>query len=530
MRPAPVGVTGALHIGGAGVAKGYLNQKALTDDRFVADPFAPDGGRVYRTGDLARWREDGVLEFLGRSDLQVKIRGHRIEPGEIENQLARHEAVADVAVTVRADPAGEPVLVAYVVASEPAPSSETLRRHLASRVPDYMVPTAFVKLDALPQTSNGKVDRKALPAPPWSRADHAASRTAPRNETEQRLVAIWAEILHRNDIGIFDNFFELGGDSLSGTELFMAITEKFSQEIPFASLFRTSTIAGLAALLDEKNADDPLETLLPLKTDGSKAPLFCIHPLIGLGWSYVALMRYLDPEQPLYAFQALGLRSDDRSARPESVEEMAAHYVTGIRRLQPRGPYHLLGWSFGGLIAHAIAAQLRTENEDVAFLALLDSYPFVVDMDAEVDEARQVELALEFLGLPPPPRPVSSMVALAEHLCVEYDLLSQPLVQAVLRTEPDIMERIGRVVRENLALAHRYDPLPIDVDAVFFHATKRTTNRLGGVVDYDPNAWRNSVRGLRIHDIFCHHQDILSPHAAAQIGAIMRNVTLAAAE
>ena len=528
MRPVPVGVTGALHIGGAGVAKGYLNQQALTNDRFVADPFAPEGSRLYRTGDLARWREDGVLDFLGRSDQQVKIRGHRIEPGEIENQLARHQAVAAAAVAARPDPAGEPTLVAYVVpAAGLAPSQEMLRRHLASRVPDYMMPTAFVMLEALPETANGKLDRKALPTPHWLREKDVASQTPPRNETERRLIAIWAKILHRDDIGIFDNFFELGGDSLTGAELFMAITESFSREIPYASLFRTSTIAGLAALLDEKDADDPLEMLLPLKMEGTKPPLFCIHPLIGLGWSYAALLRYLDPDRPLYAIQAAGLRSDEQSARPQSVEEMATHYLTGMRRVQPRGPYHLLGWSFGGLIAHAIAGQLRADHEEVAFLALLDSYPFVVDVDTtEVDESRQVELALEFLGLPPPPqtRPVSSMAALADYLCVEYDLLSQPLVQAVLRTEKNIMERIGRVVRDNLTLAHRYDPAPVDVDALFFHAAKRTTNRLSGVVDYNPNAWRTRVRSLWIHDIICHHQDMLSPRAAERMGAIMRNV------
>jgi enterobactin synthetase component F len=527
MRPVPVGVTGELYIGGAGVAKGYLNQRMLTDERFLADPFVGNGGRCYRTGDLARWREDGVLECLGRSDQQIKIRGHRVEPGEIEFHLARHEAVAAVAVAARPDPAGEPTLVAYVVAADSAPSQEILLEHLASRVPAYMMPSAFVMLEALPQTPNGKVDRKALPAPHWERETHVASHAAPRSETERQLVAIWADILHREDIGIFDNFFEFGGDSLTATELFMAIAEKFSQEIPFASLFRTSTIAGLAALLDDSKADDPLETLLPLKTGGTKLPLFCIHPIIGLGWPYAALMRHLDPERPLYAFQALGLRSDVPSVRPGSVEEMASRYLADIHRVQPHGPYHLLGWSFGGLIAHAIAGQLRAGGEEVGFLVLLDSYPFVINSDTGAgDEARQVELALEFLGLPPAERPVPSMTALADHLCVEYDLLAQPLVQAVLRTETDIMERIGRVVRENLAAAYRYDPAPVDVDVLFCHAAARTTNRLDGVVDYRPDAWRSRVRSLSVHDIACHHQDMLSPLAAERIGAIMRHMTM----
>lgn len=526
MRPVPVGVIGALYIAGAGVSRGYLNQQVLTGELFPADPFAGDGSRCYRTGDLARWREDGVLEFLGRSDQQVKIRGHRIEPGEIENQLAQHKFVSAAAVAARPDSADEPALIAYVVpAPGCAPSEEMLRWHLTHRVPGYMMPAAFVMLESLPYTFNGKVDRKALPAPHWSREKSRALQTPPRNGTERRLVAIWQEILHRDDIGIFDNFFELGGDSLTGTELFMAISESFSREIPYASLFRTSTIAGLAALLDEKNEDDPLERFLPLKAEGTKPPLFCIHPIIGIGWSYASLVRHLDPDRPLYAFQALGLRSDADTPYPRSVEEMAALYLGDIKRVQPHGPYHLLGWSFGGLIAHAIAGQLRAEGEEVAVLILLDSYPFMANAaSSEKDEATQVELALEFLGLPPAAssQNLSSMAALADHLCAEYDLLSQPLVKAVLRTETDIMERIGRVVRENLALAHRYEPAPVDVHTVFCHAAERTTRKLHGVIDYRPDAWQSSVRSLSVHDIACHHQDILSPRAAERVGAIMR--------
>jgi len=525
MRPTPIGVTGMLHIGGAGVAKGYLNQPALTEERFVTNPFCPVG-RLYRTGDLARWREDGVLEYLGRDDQQVKIRGHRIEPAEIECQLARHEAVRAAAVAARPDPAGALTLVAYLVPEGgPAPGPEELRRHLASRLPEYMIPSVFIPLDDLPRTANGKLDRNGLPAPAWSRS-RIEPCAAPRTETERRLVTIWTQILGRQDIGIFDNFFELNGDSLQATQLFMAISESFSREIPFASLFRTSTIAGLAALLDEQKAGGALETLLPLKPDGARLPLFCVHPLIGFGWPYAALMRHIDKEQPLYALQArgLGLPADDRSARAGSVEEMAAQYLGEMRRVQPHGPYQLMGWSFGGLVAHAIAAQLRAEREEVALLALLDSYPFATSSKVweAGDEAREVKAALAFLGLPPPPQPPLTMAALADHLCVQYDLLSQPLVKAILRTETDIMERLGRVVGENLALARRYEPPPVDVDLVFCQATERTVDRLEGLIQYRPDAWRPHVRRLSVHRIPCHHQDMLSPAAAERIGAILR--------
>jgi enterobactin synthetase component F len=208
---------------------------------------------------------------------------------------------------------------------------------------------------------------------------------------------------------------------------------------------------------------------------------------------------------------------------------MASQYLAEMRRVQPHGPYQLIGWSFGGLVAYAIAAQLRAEREEVTLLALLDSYPFVTGPQTAGagDEARQVKAALAFLGLPGARAP-RTMAALADHLCVQYDLLSQPLVQAVLRTETDIMERLGRVVGENLALARRYDPKPIDVDLLFCQATERAVDRLDGLVQYRPEVWRPRVRRLSIHDVPCHHQDMLSPGPAERIGAIIRAHRMAA--
>lgn len=529
MQVMPVGAPGALYIGGAAVAKGYLNQKALTDERFVPDPFTPNGGKLYNTGDVARWREDGVLEYLGRRDQQVKIRGHRIELGDIETHLARCEGVAAAAVTARPEPSGERTLIAYVVPTlEQTPSPEMLREHLLGRLPSYMVPSDFVTLDALPQTPNGKLDRMALSRLRWSREQRKP--TPARTDTERRLVAIWTHILRREDIGIFDNFFELGGDSLKAAELFVAVSESFAREIPYASLFRASTIACLAALLDAEGADDALETLLPLKTEGRKSALFCVHPIFGLGWPYAALVRQIDPDQPLYALQSRALRSrgEEPVERPTSIEEIAADYVAEIRRAQPHGPYHLLGWSFGGLIAHAMAARLRAESEEVAFLALLDSYPIAVRADArELNELDQVELALAFLGLEPPidAPPPRTMTALAEHLCVVYGVNSLPLAaQAVFRrTETDFIERLGRLVLENLVLASGYDPAWIDVDVIFCHAAKRSADGPTGLDMYQPGIWRGRSRRLIVYDIPCHHQDILSPRAAERIGAIIRD-------
>ena len=527
-RPLPVGAVGELHIGGDGVARGYLNQPMLTAGRFVSDPQRP-GGRLYATGDLVRWREDGVLAYCGRVDQQVKIRGHRIEPGEIETHLARHPAVAEAAVVVRPDAFEAPALVAYVVPatrSDPAPSREALHRHLASRVPDIMIPALFVLVDALPQTANGKLDRRALPTPEWNRQRAPREATPPRTETERRLLALWQEVLGRSDVGVHDNFFEAGGDSLRGAELFVAIGREFDKDIPFASLFRATTVAGLATLLEEEGPTGMLDVLLPLKAKGCHPPLFCLPPIIGFGWPYTALIRHLDPEQPLYALQAAGLSlgADHSEGRADSIEAMARSYLAVIRTVQPHGPYHLLGWSMGGLVAQEIAVQLRREGEAVALLALLDSYPFLPpDSAARRDEARQVELALAFLGLPQPEgeaRPIT-MAALADHLCHAYDLMSQPVVQAVLQTEGDMMERLARVVHDNLALVRAHVPEPVDVDAVFCHAAARSTATLDDIMDYRPDAWRPLVRSLLVHDIDCHHQDVLAAEPARQIASIL---------
>ena len=396
-----------------------------------------------------------------------------------------------------------------------------------------MIPALFVAVDVLPHTANGKLDRRALPAPDWDRertmrqgGRQGGRQAAPRTETERRLLALWQQVLGRGDIGVHDNFFEAGGDSLSGAELFVAIGQTFGKEIPFASLFRATTVAGIATLLEEDGPTGTLDRLLPLKAGGSRPPLFCLPPIIGFGWPYASLIRHLHPEQPLYALQAAGLSLDaDRSdGRPDSIEAMAADCLTWIRTVQPHGPYHLVGWSMGGLVAQAMTVRLRREGEAVALLALLDSYPFLgSDAAASLDEAQQVELALAFLGLADPAqdgRP-TTMAALADHLCQAYDFMSQPGVQVLLRTEPDMMRRLTRVVRDNLALLQAHVPQPVDVDAVFCHAARRSTDAMGHVLDHRPQSWLPLVRTLLVHDLDCHHQDVLSAEPARRIASIL---------
>ncbi|MFE3019450.1 amino acid adenylation domain-containing protein [Streptomyces sp. NPDC059256] len=366
LRPVPVGVAGEMYIAGTQVARGYLGRPGLTAERFVADPFAAGGERMYRTGDLVHWTAGGELRFLGRADGQVKLRGFRIEPGEIEETLARHPDVGRAAVVVLDDGPGGKRLVAYAVPrAGRTPTEQGLLRWAATELPEHMVPSALMLLDDIPLTVNGKPDRGALPAPAPAAAP---SGRAPRTPREEVLCGLFEEILGVTGVGIDDSFFALGGHSLLGVRLVSRARTALGLELGVRDLFRTPTVAGLLA--DEPSGFDPMGVLLPLQPGGTRRPLFALHPGTGVGWTYVGLARHLGPDQPLYAIQARAL--SELGHRPESVEEMAREYLEHIRRVQPQGPYRFLGWSFGGTLAHALAVMLAEQGERTELLAMMD--------------------------------------------------------------------------------------------------------------------------------------------------------------
>jgi amino acid adenylation domain-containing protein len=365
----PIGVAGELYIGGDGLARGYLNRPALTREKFVADPFsAAPGARLYRTGDLCRYLPDGNIEFLGRLDHQVKLRGFRIELGEIEAVLGQCAGVQQCIVVVREDRPGDKVLVAYMVGEA---AVGELRAVLGQRLPEYMVPSAFVRLEALPLTPNGKVDRKALPAP-GERPGDEHTFVPPRTQIEALLVEIWEYLLQTRPIGVHDDFFHLGGHSLLAVRLMAAILDRTGRQLPLASLFSARTVAGLAAELSIIRAVGAnASPLVALRRTGSRRPFFCVHPVGGGVLCYEPLARLMGPEQPFYALQALGVERDEGAQ--QTVEAMAERYLAAVRAVQPEGPYQLGGWSFGGLIAFEMARQLTAAGEEVAALVLLDS-------------------------------------------------------------------------------------------------------------------------------------------------------------
>jgi amino acid adenylation domain-containing protein len=380
LQPVPIGVAGELYIGGEGLARGYLNRPQLTAERFIPHPFSQEPStHLYKTGDLGRYAPNGNIEFLGRLDNQVKIRGFRIELGEIAAILSQHPAVEKTVVLVREDLPSDKRLVAYIIPKEEAGTSPPdppnlftdLRDRLKAKLPEYTLPSAYVLLESLPLTANGKVDRHALPAPKQTNLAKAATFVPPRDALERQLVQIWEDTLNVSLIGVQDNFFELGGHSLLAVRLMAEIHSCFERNLPLATLFQAGTIEQIAKLLRQENAFLPWSPLVPIQPSGSKQPFFCVPGAGGNVIYLYSLARHLGSNQPFYGLQAWGL--DGESAALTKVEDMACQYIKVIQTLQPDGPYLLGGHSYGGLVAFEMARQLVHQGQEVNFLAILDT-------------------------------------------------------------------------------------------------------------------------------------------------------------
>ncbi len=369
LQPVPIGVAGEIYIGGAGVARGYLNRPELTAERFISNPFSTNlNSRLYKTGDLARYLNDGNIVFLGRRDHQVKIKGYRIELGEIESVLGQHPGVQQCAVIAREDSPGDKRLVAYLVLNQGHTiTTKDLKHFLGERLPEYMVPSHFVVLNTLPLTTNGKLDRAALPMPDQQRPDLEQAFVGPRNSLERKLTKLFEQALKINSIGIKDNIFELGMYSLQANRLFGQIKRITGIQLPVSILFQTPTIEELAAYLQKNEANAPWSSLVPIQPDGSKLPLFCVHAGAGTVLFYRELSHHLGKDQPMYGLQPKGL--DGKEKFQKTIEEMAEHYVNEIRTINPQGPYLLGGYCFGGVVAFEMAQQLISQGYEVALLA-----------------------------------------------------------------------------------------------------------------------------------------------------------------
>jgi amino acid adenylation domain-containing protein len=376
-RLVPKGVVGELYIGGRGVTAGYMNQPEMTAERFLDDPFAASpGARMYRTGDRVRMLPSGAIEFLGRVDHQVKIRGYRIELGEIEATLRRHPDVRQTIVVAREDRPGDLRIVAYVVpARAPAPPTSRLADALGAELPPFMLPSAFVMLDALPLNANGKVDRKALPKPEESITGGEDDDDAPApslGTLEQKVVDIWRDVLGAKRVSPTDDFFRIGGDSLKALYVLARIEKELGKRLTHGELIMAPTVKGLVAALQREGPRREFASLVPLQPHGTKPPLFCFHGGGGHVYYYRDLARRLGSDQPFYGLQ--GRHADGKLPRQTRVEDMAEFYLEEMKEVAPTGPYYLAGASFGGKVAFEIAQQLLRRGEKAALVAMFDTW------------------------------------------------------------------------------------------------------------------------------------------------------------
>ncbi|RKH58629.1 non-ribosomal peptide synthetase, partial [Corallococcus interemptor] len=521
---AGVGVPGELYVGGEGLAWGYLNRADLTAERFVPNAFSTEpGARLYRTGDKARWKEDGTLEFLGRTDFQVKVRGFRIELGEVEAALLKQEGIAEATVVVR-DVGGDKRLVAYLVAKpgqniDPKAVEAQLRKHL----PEYMVPSAMGVLGALPLTANGKVDRKALPDLDASTAQ-AEDFVAPRDALESQLVKVWEEVLGVKPIGVRTSFFALGGHSLLAVRLMAALREQLGRDVPLAALFQHPTVEELAKLLRAET--ETWSPLVPLeKGDAGRRPLFLVHPGGGNVLAYPELARLLGPHQPVFGIQARGLQAGH--AVVETVEEMATLYAAAIRAEQPEGPYLLAGWSLGGVIAFEMARQLRAQGQAVGLLALVDAYVPGIgapsgdaptkDPDASTRVAFAQTVAQAFaLTLPVSDEALErmddeAMLGTLLAVGVQAGLLEEATGREQLRA-------LFRVYQANLRAMDRYVPSPYDGPALLLAAEANPTSEVPR-----HRGWEPFVRGgLDVRDVPGGHHQLMQEPYVRHVATLLR--------
>ena len=497
MRPLPPGLAGNLYLGGVQLARGYLGRPDLTAERFITGP----SGRLYATGDLARLGGDGAVTYLGRSDHQVKIRGLRVELGEIEATIMASGLARETVVVAREDHAGDKRLVAYIVPGD-GWRAGLLTEHLAARLPAYMVPSAEVSLPALPVTANGKLDRKALPEPEFLATGRAAD-----TPTETLLARLYARILHLSAPAPAEaDFFALGGDSLSAVRLAQAIETETGRDPGLGTIFEQPVLAALAQALDARAPrDDGLgPAILLADGDPAEPPLFVIHPAGGLAWGYRMLARRIAPARRVYGLQHPGL--DPNAAMPDSLGALARDYVRRLNDLAPQGPVHLAGWSVGGILAQEMAVQLVDAGRRIGTVALFDSYP----SDAWRDE--------------PEPDPVTALRALLAIAGYDpdahRDLDTRDAVVEFLRRGDSalgalptrVLDGVVRTVTGTNRLIRGHHHRRFDGKLVHFRAAR---DHQGTALS--PAMWQPYAARLEVIDLPLRHADMTSAEASSLI-------------
>jgi amino acid adenylation domain-containing protein len=521
------GETGEIYIAGDGVARGYINKPELTAERFLNDPFAgKPNENMYRTGDLGRMLPSGEIECLGRIDNQVKISGYRIELSEIEFILHQQANIKDAIVLSQKNHADEPRLVAYVVAlginkSMVITALKSWKAALKNALPTYMVPNDFVLLDGLPLTSNGKIDRNALPNPEKSIDTTLSSYVAPRNNSEKMVASIWKQYLKVDNIGAYDNFFELGGHSLAAVKVIARIKTETGKRIRLADFFEYPTVEKLASLL-EKQKKQIANPLVPIKPEGNKVPLYIIHGNGSTAFKFINFAQQLDPEQPVYGLQALGI---DGIVEPlNNIKDIAASYVSAILAHNPAGPYSLAGYSFGGVMAFEMAQQLTAMGKTVTMLAMFEGY--VVD-NYQLDPgfyktihgiyARSKKFMFGFYLLA------------AEHkrtLRYKIETIISKInslfgKNLIKENKPDVdLKFITKVAKIHQTAVANYKLKPYNGDIYVFRAEKRSFF----IDDFDNLGWLPYARSVKVYDIDGEHMIIFDSPPNKKFANILQQI------
>ena len=532
-QPCPIGIPGELHIGGAGLARGYLNSPELTSEKFIPDPFSTDpSARLYKSGDFASWNPDGTLAFHGRIDQQIKLRGFRIEPGEIEAHLLSHPAVAQAVVLLRHDDPNNPRLIAYWVADLSQPSlastsSEQLRAFLADRLPDYMVPAAFLQLEAVPLTANGKLDRKALPAPSFS--GNLEQRVAPCSDLERQLHGIWAEVLGHSDFGITDNFFAVGGHSLAAASLVSRAEKTTGKSTSLAKLFQNPTILGLVDQLEDEKGDlqeNALCCLIPLQPLGSRTPLFIV-PGFGGGLVFEQGACLLAPHQPVYGLRVLG---DPASMGEDSFETIISTFADLIADLWLQGDVNLMSYSIGGWYAHALAAELLRRGRRLGTLVIIDTGPNNIRFSRSLgamllwDRLSQVRLRMLMRNLVREPtlekrraflwgklRTLKQAVEALTGLRIPRPGVS------LAKAKPSVARRQTDFYVDLVRNSYKPCPLPIRVALLATPLTGQRYKRL----------WRHyATRDLQVFCCLGKHHDVLRPDVQSKLVPLIEDILI----
>ncbi|UOQ67623.1 amino acid adenylation domain-containing protein [Hymenobacter volaticus] len=517
---------GELYIAGNGLAKGYLNRSELNKEKFIDNPFSLiDGEKMYRTGDLAKLTDTGEVQYLGRADQQIKIRGYRIEPGEIEHQLSSLHEIQEAVVIAKPDSYGMIRLAAYVVVrdfnyvTDFSTRITTWKNSLGNKLPAFMIPSEIIVVNSIPKTLNGKIDKAALLS--YVKADEIKAderHDGPRTDTEKLVVDIWKQYLQIPTIGIFDDFFKLGGHSMIAVQVIAQLEKVTGKKLPLATLFESSTVEKLAAVLHMDSKFITWDSLVPIKPQGSKTPLYIVH---GAGLNVLifnALSKSLDPDQPIYALQAKGLNGIDEPH--ETIEDMAAHYISTIEKANPNGPYALAGYSFGGIIAFEMAKQLKAAGKAVPFLAMFDTYanqpdhfiPFLT---------RSIKRFLFFLK-----RILFFFVLLRKSpkATIHYKLEAiqrdfQKLKYSKEQYYEEVYGHSYKMALMHKRAAHKYKLTPQNIKIELFRAKERTYY----VDDFEYMGWKPFVLDeISIHEVPGDHNYMFAPPHDEETGRILQ--------